>query len=113
MGGELKCNGITVSVVPPYATERERVTREFLDGSFSVLVTTDVFPRMDVQQISVVVNFDLPVTAGDYLHRVGRSNPGGIIINILSTSEVQLMKDIERYHHTAVEELPQDFMDLI
>merc|ERR1712147_550298 len=91
--------------------------REFTSGSSRVLITTDLLARgIDVQQVSLVINYDLPTNRENYIHRIGRSGRfgrKGVAINFLTSSDVRAMKDIERYYHTQIEEMPMDIADLI
>uniref|UniRef100_A0A2K6TYA4 RNA helicase n=1 Tax=Saimiri boliviensis boliviensis TaxID=39432 RepID=A0A2K6TYA4_SAIBB len=53
--------------------ERDVIMREFRSGSSHVLITTDLLAReIDVQQVSLVINYDLPTNRGNYIHRIGR-----------------------------------------
>merc|ERR1711920_121160 len=97
--------------------ERDLIMREFRSGSSRVLISTDLLARgIDVQQVSLVINFDLPQNMENYLHRIGRSGRfgrKGVAINFVTNSDVRAMKDIERYYHTQIEEMPMDIADLI
>jgi len=97
--------------------ERDLVMREFRSGSSRVLISTDLLARgIDVQQVSLVINFDLPQNMENYLHRIGRSGRfgrKGVAINFVTNNDVRAMKDIERYYHTQIEEMPMDIADLI
>jgi translation initiation factor 4A len=97
--------------------ERDLVMREFRSGSSRVLISTDLLARgIDVQQVSLVINFDLPQNMENYLHRIGRSGRfgrKGVAINFVTNNDVRTMKDIERYYHTQIEEMPMDIADLI
>merc|ERR1719493_193318 len=97
--------------------ERDLVMREFRSGSSRVLVSTDLLARgIDVQQVSLVINYDLPQNMENYLHRIGRSGRfgrKGVAINFVTNSDVRAMKDIEKYYHTQIEEMPMDIADLI
>lgn len=97
--------------------ERDLVMREFRSGSSRVLISTDLLARgIDVQQVSLVINYDLPQNMENYLHRIGRSGRfgrKGVAINFVTNSDVRAMKDIERYYHTQIEEMPMDIADLI
>merc|ERR1712226_1824317 len=97
--------------------ERNLVMREFRSGSSRVLISTDLLARgIDVQQVSLVINFDLPSNMENYLHRIGRSGRfgrKGVAINFVTNNDVRAMKDIERYYHTQIEEMPMDIADLI
>jgi translation initiation factor 4A len=97
--------------------ERELVMREFRSGSSRVLISTDLLARgIDVQQVSLVINFDLPQNMENYLHRIGRSGRfgrKGVAINFVTNNDVRTMKDIEKYYHTQIEEMPMDIADMI
>jgi len=97
--------------------ERDLVMREFRSGSSRVLISTDLLARgIDVQQVSLVINYDLPSNMENYLHRIGRSGRfgrKGVAINFVTNNDVRTMKDIERYYHTQIEEMPMDIADMI
>jgi len=97
--------------------ERDLVMREFRSGSSRVLVSTDLLARgIDVQQVSLVINYDLPLAMENYLHRIGRSGRfgrKGAAINFMANNDVRAMKDIERFYNTQIEELPMNIADLI
>jgi translation initiation factor 4A len=95
--------------------------QEFRSGSSRVLISTDLLARgIDVQQVSLVINYDLPIKIDNYLHRVGqrtgfrrRYANRGVALNFVMNEDVRLMKDIERYYHVQMEEMPMDIADLI
>merc|ERR1719287_319288 len=82
--------------------ERDLIMREFRSGSSRVLISTDLLARgIDVQQVSLVINFDLPQNMENYLHRIGRSGRfgrKGVAINFVTNNDVRTMKDIEKYY---------------
>merc|ERR1711982_58404 len=92
--------------------ERDLVMREFRSGSSRVLISTDLLARgIDVQQVSLVINYDLPHKVENYLHRIGRSGRfgrKGVAINFLTERDVRPMRDIERHYETQIQELPGD-----
>ena len=92
--------------------ERRRRMTEFRKGSIRVLISTDLLARgIDVQQVSLVINYELPVQRENYIHRIGRSGRfgrKGVSINLLLADEMKLMKDIESYYSTKVATLPED-----
>mmetsp|Transcript_78563 Transcript_78563/g.176095 ORF Transcript_78563/g.176095 Transcript_78563/m.176095 type:complete len:399 (-) Transcript_78563:114-1310(-) len=96
---------------------RSLVMRQFKSGSSRVLISTDLLARgIDVQQVSLVINYDLPPKVESYLHRIGRSGRygrKGVAINFVTNNDVRAMKDIEKYYHTQIEEMPMDIADLI
>jgi len=69
-----------------------------------------------VQQVSLVINYDLPSNIENYLHRIGRSGRfgrKGVAINFVTSADVRNMKDIESHYHTQIDEMPMDIADLI
>merc|ERR1719334_315892 len=97
--------------------ERDVIMREFRSGSSRVLITTDLLARgIDVQQVSLVINYDLPSNMENYLHRIGRSGRfgrKGVAINFVTNQDVRTMKEIEQFYNTKVEEMPMDVADLM
>merc|ERR1712167_218287 len=97
--------------------ERDVVLNEFRTGSSRVLITTDLLARgIDVQQVSLVINYDLPRNLENYIHRIGRSGRfgrKGVAINFLTSGDVRYMRDIEAFYNTQIEEMPMNVADLI
>lgn len=97
--------------------ERELIMREFRSGSSRVLITTDLLARgIDVQQVSLVINYDLPGNRENYIHRIGRSGRfgrKGVSINFVTNDDVRAMREIEAFYNTSIEEMPMDVADLI
>ena len=93
--------------------QRRTIYENFKSGTCRVLVSTDLFSRgIDVQQVSIVINFDLPKNIHTYLHRIGRSGRWGrkgTAINFTSRRDFNRIKEIEEYYSTEVKELPQDY----
>jgi len=119
LSDQLAKRDFTVSVMHAELDQKERdlVMREFRSGSSRVLISTDLLARgIDVQQVSLVINYDLPPNMENYLHRIGRSGRfgrKGVAINFVTNPDVRTMKDIERYYHTQIEEMPMDIADMI
>jgi translation initiation factor 4A len=119
LADQLSKRDFTISTMHAELDQKERdlVMREFRSGSSRVLISTDLLARgIDVQQVSLVINFDLPPNMENYLHRIGRSGRfgrKGVAINFVTNNDVRTMKDIERYYHTQIEEMPMDIADLI
>jgi translation initiation factor 4A len=94
-------------------TEREKSFAEFRNGSARVLISSNVTARgIDIQQVSVVINFDLPKDIHTYLHRIGRSGRWGRKgngINLITRRDIYTMKEIETYYATQIQELPSNF----
>merc|ERR1711985_113589 len=97
--------------------ERELIMREFRSGSSRVLISTDLLARgIDVQQVSLVINYDLPQDRENYIHRIGRSGRfgrKGVAINFITGDDVRQMRDIEQFYNTQIEEMPMNVADLI
>lgn len=79
---------------------RETIMKDFRSGSSRVLITTDLLARgIDVQQVSLVINYDLPANRENYIHRIGRGGRfgrKGVAINFVTTEDVRMLRDIER-----------------
>ena len=97
--------------------ERDVIMREFRSGSSRVLITTDLLARgIDVQQVSLVINYDLPTNRENYIHRIGRSGRfgrKGVAINFLTAGDARYMRDIEAFYNTQIVEMPMNVADLI
>lgn len=97
--------------------ERELIMKEFRSGSSRVLITTDLLARgIDVQQVSLVINYDMPKNRENYIHRIGRSGRfgrKGVAINLISNEDVRALREIEHFYNTQVEEMPMNVADLI
>merc|ERR1711897_109598 len=98
-------------------SDRQLIMHEFRSGSSRVLITTDLLARgIDVQQVSLVINYDLPNNRESYLHRIGRSGRfgrKGVAINFVTSRDVRTLKEIERHYCTQIDELPADIADRI
>ena len=94
------------------AEERDKKMDDFRKGSCRVLITTDLTARgIDVQQVEMVINFDLPTDKAHYIHRIGRAarfGRKGVTITLLGPSEFRLQQDIEASWQTNWEPLPED-----
>jgi translation initiation factor 4A len=96
--------------------ERKKRMEDFRSGQVRVLISTDLLARgIDVQQVSLVVNYELPVQRENYVHRIGRSGrygKKGVAINLVYGDEVNTLKEIEKHYSTTVHELPEDLAAL-
>ncbi|XP_022649066.1 eukaryotic initiation factor 4A-III [Varroa jacobsoni] len=97
--------------------ERDAIMKEFRAGSTRVLITTDIWARgIDVQQVSLVINYDLPNNRELYIHRIGRSGRfgrKGVAINFVKSDDIRILRDIEQYYATQIDEMPMNVADLI
>jgi len=116
---ELKSESFPVAFIHSTMDKSERSTifNSFKSGKYRVLISTDITSRgIDIQQVGVVINFDIPVCKYTYLHRIGRSGRWGrkgIAINFVVNRDTYLMKDIETYYKCNIEELPSNFSSYI
>jgi superfamily II DNA/RNA helicase len=96
--------------------DRRQCMDDFRVGKVRVLISTDLLARgIDVQQVSLVINYELPFQKENYIHRIGRSGrygKKGIAINIICGDEINAMKDIESHYSTTINELPEDLNSL-
>eukprot|EP00775_Hariotina_reticulata_P009405 gene9405-9569_t len=83
--------------------EREAIMAEFRAGTSRVLISTDVWARgLDVQQL--------------YIHRIGRSGRfgrKGVAINFVKSDDIKILRDIEMYYSTQIDEMPMNVAELI
>eukprot|EP01027_Heterolobosea_sp_BB2_P021083 GEZU01030174.1.p1 GENE.GEZU01030174.1~~GEZU01030174.1.p1 ORF type:complete len:402 (+),score=127.39 GEZU01030174.1:53-1258(+) len=97
--------------------ERDEIMKEFRSGASRVLITTDVWARgIDVQQVSLVINYDLPNNRELYIHRIGRSGRygrKGVAINFVKNDDIGILRDIEQFYSTQIDEMPMNVADLI
>ncbi|MBU2968369.1 DEAD/DEAH box helicase [Pseudoalteromonas sp. C2R02] len=90
---------------------REKALLEFKSGKTRVLVATDVAARgLDIEQLSYVINYELPYIAEDYIHRIGRTGRAGstgLAISLLSPDENWLLEEVEA---VIKDRLPQQWL---
>jgi translation initiation factor 4A len=116
---ELNKRDFTVSAIHGYMEQRERdvIMRQFRTGSSRVLITTDLLARgIDMQQVSVVINYDLPSNRENYIHRIGRGGRfgrKGVAINFVTEEDKKALKDIAQFYNTCIDEMPMNVADLI
>ncbi|KAK4373474.1 hypothetical protein RND71_008858 [Anisodus tanguticus] len=132
---KMRENNFTVSSMHGDMPQKERdaIMAEFRGGTTRVLITTDVWARgLDVQQassmsftlsqpphprsVSLVINYDLPNNRELYIHRIGRSGRfgrKGVAINFVKSDDIKILRDIEQYYSTQIDEMPMNVADLI
>jgi len=95
--------------------ERKANHEDFRCGSTRVLVTSDLFARgIDIQQVSIVINFDIPKCQHTYLHRIGRSGRWGrkgVAINFLTKYDGARLRHFEKYYDTQITEMPLNYQE--
>ncbi|KAL0393822.1 UNVERIFIED_CONTAM: Eukaryotic initiation factor 4A-3 [Sesamum latifolium] len=105
---KMRENNFTVSSMHGDMPQKERdaIMGEFRSGQTRVLITTDVWARgLDVQQVSLVINYDLPNNRELYIHRIGRSGRfgrKGVAINFVKSDDIKILRDIEQYYNVDV-----------
>jgi translation initiation factor 4A len=97
--------------------ERDIAFKEFKNGKSRVLISSNVTARgIDIQQVSIVINFDVPKDIHTYLHRIGRSGRWGrkgVGINFITRRDIGKIKEIESYYACEIKEMPisLDFLE--
>jgi translation initiation factor 4A len=89
----------------------------FKSGKTRVMISTDLLARgIDIQQLSLVINFDLPRSKETYIHRIGRSGRygrKGVAINLVTDRDIQYMTELETFYNTKIEEMPNNIVDYL
>jgi ATP-dependent RNA helicase len=97
--------------------DRDRIMQEFRGGKSRVLIATDVWGRgIDVQQVSLIINYDLPNNRELYIHRIGRAGRfgrKGVAINFVRDDDIVILRDIEQYYSTQIDEMPMNISELL
>lgn len=97
--------------------EREKAYKEFTNGGSRVLISSNLTARgIDVQQVSTVINFDIPKDIHTYIHRIGRSGRWGrkgMGINFITQRDIRKIREIEQYYETQIEEMPASISNII
>lgn len=97
--------------------ERKACINSFRSGKVRVLVSSDLLARgIDVQQVSLVINFELPPVRENYIHRIGRSGRfgrKGVAINLVTKTEHLDLQEIEKHYATSIPLLPDNIAGLL
>ena len=110
----LECDGFPACAIHSKMDPSQRVDawKEFKDGKYRIMVSSNVTARgIDIQQVSVVINFDIPRCVHTYLHRIGRSGRWGrkgIGINFMTKQDTIHIKNIEKHYNIEIKELTVD-----
>ena len=119
---ELENREFTTSIIHGDMLNNERVNvmNEFRSGSSRILISTDLLARgIDVQQVSLVINYDMPIGVegrDNYIHRIGRSGRfgrKGIAINFIKYEDVNMLREIEKFYSTQIEEMPENINEFL
>ena len=115
---QLAAQGFTLEFIhgEMEVADRKKRMEDFRSGQVRVLISTDLLARgIDVQQVSLVVTYELPVQRENYIHRIGRSGrygKKGVAINLIYGGEMNSLKEIEKHYSTTIHELPDDLASL-
>lgn len=108
----------TISVIHSNMTASERTTvmSDFRKGKTRVLISTDLLSRgIDIQQVSIVINYDLPFDKSCYIHRIGRSGRfgrKGIAINFVTNNDAWIIGELQKFYLTQIDEMPYDMKEV-
>lgn len=95
--------------------ERTSNYNDFINGKSRVLISSNITSRgIDIQQVSIVINYDIPHCKHNYLHRIGRSGRWGrkgMGINFVTRKDINIMKEIESFYSTEIKELSNEIVE--
>ena len=117
VGDDLEQRGVSAGVIHGNKSQsaRNRALSDFKTGRVRVLVATDIAARgLDIARLPLVVNFDLPLVAEDYVHRVGRTGRAGLdgrAVSLVSGADAGLLREIERIVKTPLERVNAPLAD--
>jgi len=116
---ELIKKNFTVNAIHGDLTQNDRnsITSSFRNGQCRVLIATDVFGRgIDISQVTLVINYDLPNSRELCIHRIGRSGRfgrRGVAINFVKDDDIRILRDIEQFYATQIDEMPMNLQDML
>ncbi|MGF1668831.1 MAG: DEAD/DEAH box helicase [Balneolaceae bacterium] len=113
----LKKEGIKAASIHGDRTqdERNKALQDFKNGTYPVIVATDVLARgIDIKGVSMIVNYDVPKTSDDYIHRIGRSgryDQTGIAVTFITKRDNRLFESIDRIKDNKIKKItvPDEF----
>ncbi len=102
--------GVIYSKMEPH--DRSEVLKDFRNGKFRILISTDLLSRgIDIQKLTVVINYDIPMDKECYIHRIGRSGrfgKRGVAINLVTHGDMRTIRELERFYKTTIAEMPNN-----
>ena len=116
---ELKKNNYPVDCIHGEITKEDRESKlfNFKNGKTRILLSTDLLARgIDVQQLNLVINFDLPRSKETYIHRIGRSGRygrKGVAINFVTNRDLGYLNEIEEHYKISIDDMPQNVGDIL
>ena len=114
----LNDNNFTASVLHGDMMQKERkdIMNQFRCGKYRILITTDILARgIDVQQVSLVINYDMPKYPQTFIHRSGRGGRQGrkgITINFVTKREKSILYTIEKTYSIRIDPLPESIDEI-
>ena len=118
LGQRMEEKDFTVSIIHGdlLPEQREQIMKDFRTGSTRVLISTDLLARgIDVQQVNLVINYDLTSNFESYLHRIGRSGRfgrKGVAINFVTANDSMFLKELEKFYGITIDEMPNDLANI-
>ena len=116
---KLKQKSFIVSVINSDMSTAERAAtmKDFRKGASRILISTNLIARgIDIQQVSIVLNYDIPLEKEDYIHRIGRSGRygrKGVAINFVCYNDRDSMNELEKYYCCQIEEMPKNISEYL
>ena len=112
----LEDRDFTVKCIHSNMKDRSEILESFRKGDIRVLIATDIIARgIDVQQLSLVINFDLPIQKETYIHRIGRSGRygrKGVAINLVGQRDQRSLSEIQEHYKVTIDDLPQNLSEI-
>jgi translation initiation factor 4A len=97
--------------------ERKQIMEEFRRGEIRTLLSTDLLARgIDIQQLSLVINYDIPIDKEVYIHRIGRSGRygrKGVAINLITDKDYNKLNELKSFYDTKIDEMPNDISEYL
>jgi len=92
--------------------DRVNIMKEFRSGSTRILISTDLLGRgIDIQQVNLIINYDMPSDPAKYIHRIGRSGRfgrKGVAINLVTPGDADFLVKLKTFYNTQIDDLPLD-----
>lgn len=119
---KLKENNFPITTIHGKMSQQERnnIVNEFREGNTRLLLTTDLLARgIDIPQVNLVINYDLPINKETYIHRIGRCGRFGkkgvsiTMVKMEDQNDVKLLSRMKTYFKIDIEEIPDNICDYI
>jgi len=112
-------NNFTISIIHSEMKplERTEIMKRFRAGDSRILISTDLLSRgIDIQQVSLVINYDLPYNKESYIHRIGRSGRfgrKGVAINLVSKKDIKKLEELKAFYSTQIDPMPESIKEYV